>query len=81
MDSTSASPLVLQLCDLLHNPVFPAQLASAIKANPSESLVLRIDASLVTSAQASLHKGSLHLVWLFLLAISWSDFLGLYRPL
>lgn len=62
MDSTSASPLVLQLCDLLHNSVFPAQLASAIKANPSESLFLKIDASLITGAQSSPHKGSLHLV-------------------
>lgn len=61
MDSTAA-PLVLQLCDLLHNPVFPAQLASAIKANPSSELFLKIDASLITSAQLPSHKSSLHIV-------------------
>ncbi|KAL4917038.1 hypothetical protein BDW62DRAFT_211547 [Aspergillus aurantiobrunneus] len=54
--------LISQLCDLLHNPVFPAQLASAIKpCTPSESLFLRIDASLMNSAETPSQNESLHL--------------------
>ncbi|KAL4936218.1 hypothetical protein BDV06DRAFT_228108 [Aspergillus oleicola] len=48
-------PLVSQLCNLLRNPNFPAQLASAVQGADSreEHLFLRIDASLIDGSQES----------------------------
>ncbi|KAL5002006.1 hypothetical protein BDV10DRAFT_158078 [Aspergillus recurvatus] len=56
-------PLVSQLCDLLQNPVLPAQLASAIQASPSgdQGLFLRIDASITMNALPGSQTGSLQL--------------------
>ncbi|CBF89950.1 hypothetical protein AN0219.2 [Aspergillus nidulans FGSC A4] len=62
--ASSLPPLVSQLCDLLHNPVLPAQLASAIQGNSSgneQDIFLRIDASITTNAPSDSHSGSLPL--------------------
>ncbi|KAL4985941.1 hypothetical protein BDW68DRAFT_198348 [Aspergillus falconensis] len=63
--ASALPPLVSQLCDLLHNPIFPAQLASAIQASPNTSsdqdLFLRIDASITTNARSTPQTRSLQL--------------------
>ncbi|KAL3452086.1 hypothetical protein BJX65DRAFT_320813 [Aspergillus insuetus] len=54
-------PLIAQLCDLLCNPVFPAQLASAVQGAKNKNLFLKIEASLLTGEQSTIQNGSLHL--------------------
>ncbi|RDW70886.1 SET domain-containing protein [Aspergillus mulundensis] len=59
---SSLPPLVSQLCDILHNPIFPAQLASAIQGSPNDKdLYLRIEASLTTGARSTSSNGALQL--------------------
>jgi hypothetical protein len=74
-------PLIAQLCDLLCNPVFSAQLASAVQGAKNKNLFLKIEASLTTSERVASQNGSLHLVCphtFFVHALS--DFIGHYRP-
>ncbi|KAJ0413310.1 SET domain protein [Aspergillus carlsbadensis] len=54
-------PLIAQLCDLLCNPVFPAQLASAVQGAKNKNLFLKIEASLMTGEQVTSQDGSLYL--------------------
>ncbi|KAL4931659.1 SET domain-containing protein [Aspergillus undulatus] len=61
----SLPPLVSQLCDLLQNPSFPGQLASAIRtasrSQAQEPLYLRVDASLVNEQHRTLPNGVFNL--------------------
>jgi hypothetical protein len=64
MIDLGVQPLIAQLCDLLCNPAFPAQLASAVQG-ANKNLFLKIEASLLTGEQGTLQNESLHLVCLF----------------
>ncbi|KAL2803422.1 hypothetical protein BJX63DRAFT_67995 [Aspergillus granulosus] len=54
-------PLITQLCDLLRNPGFPAQLAASVQGSRNESVFLRIEASLATTEQSAPRNGLLYL--------------------
>ncbi|KAL3459094.1 hypothetical protein BJX64DRAFT_265274 [Aspergillus heterothallicus] len=60
----SVSPLITQLCDLLLNPAFPAQLSSVAQSCKSKNLFLRIEASLSSNEQSTAQSEPLYLVCL-----------------